>query len=59
MQLRLVLLCLWHRVAATDHIQPPAWELPYATVATLKIKKKREKKEEKNMSEPGILSNVT
>ena len=33
------LLWLWYRPAAVALIQPLAWELPYATGATLKKKK--------------------
>ena len=36
----LVLLWLWCRPAAAALIQPLAWELPYASGAALKIKKK-------------------
>ena len=39
--LDLPLLWLWCRLAATAPIQPLAWELPYATGAALKKKKKR------------------
>ena len=35
-----VLLWLWLRPAAVDLIRPLAWELPYATSAALKRKKK-------------------
>lgn len=35
------LLWWWHRPAAVELIQPLAWELPYAMVATLETKKKR------------------
>ena len=34
--LDLVLLWLWHRLAAVALIQPLAWELPYAVGAALK-----------------------
>ena len=34
------LLWLWHRPAAAAPVQPLAWELPYATGAALKKKKK-------------------
>ena len=37
---------LWHRLAAAALIQPLAWELPYASGATLK--RPPPKKEEKN-----------
>ena len=37
-----VWLRMWHRLAAAAPVQPLAWELPYATGATLK--KKRQKK---------------
>ena len=33
----------WYRQAAAASIQPLAWELPYATGAALKSKKKRSK----------------
>ena len=32
----LLLLWLWHRLAAAAPIQPLAWELPYATGAAIK-----------------------
>ena len=32
----LALLCLWHRLAAVDLIQPLAWPLPCAAGAALK-----------------------
>ena len=35
----LVLLWLWHRLAAAARIRPLAWELPYAAGAALKSKK--------------------
>ena len=35
-----VLLWLWCRLAAIAPIRPQAWELPYATGAALKSKKK-------------------
>ena len=38
-------LWLWYRLAAVAMIQPLAWELPYAVGATLKKKKKKERKE--------------
>ena len=31
----------WHRLAAVTLIQPLAWELPYATNAAIKSKKKK------------------
>ena len=37
----LALLWLWHRPAAVSLIGPLAWELPYATGAALKSKKKK------------------
>ena len=40
----LVLLWLWHRLAAAAPIQPLVRELPYATSATIKKKKKKRKK---------------
>ena len=36
----LVLLWLWHRLAASALIRPLAWEPPYAEGATLKRQKK-------------------
>ena len=42
--LDLMLLWLWYRPAAAAVIQPLAWELPYATCATLKRPKKYIKK---------------
>ena len=45
----LVLLWLWHRLAATALIRPLAWETPYATDVALKrqITEKTEKKKKK------------
>ena len=37
----LALLWLWHRLAATDLIRPPAWEPPYAVGMALKRPKKK------------------
>ena len=37
----LALLWLWYRPAATDPIQPLAWETPYAVGASLKRSKKK------------------
>ena len=37
----LVLLWLWHRLAAAVSIHTLAWELPYATDEALKRKKKK------------------
>ena len=37
------LALLWHRLAATDPIQPLAWVLPYATGAALKRPKNEDK----------------
>ena len=42
----LVLLWLWHRLAAVAPIQPVAWELPYATDVALKNKKQTNKKKQ-------------
>ena len=39
--LDLVLLWLWHRLAAAAPIRPLAWEFPYATDAARKSKKKK------------------
>ena len=39
------LLWLWCRPAATALPRPLAWELPYATSAALKSRKKKKKKE--------------
>ena len=36
-----MLLKRWHRLGAVALIQPLAWELPYATGAVLKRKKKK------------------
>ena len=36
-----VLLWLWHRLAATFPIGPPAWKLPYAMGEALKRQKKK------------------
>ena len=38
------LLCLWCRLATAALIGPLTWEVPCATGAALKIKKKKEKK---------------
>ena len=40
----LALLWLWRRPAAVAAIGPPDWELPYATGATLKSKKRKKKR---------------
>ena len=40
----LVLLWLWHRLAAVAQIRPLAWEPPYAMSANLKRQEKEEKK---------------
>ena len=37
----LLLLWLWHRLATAAPFQPLAWELPYATCAALKRKRKK------------------
>ena len=39
-------LWLWHRLAATASIQPPAWEPPYAASAALKRQEEEEEEEE-------------
>ena len=39
-----MLLWLWHWPAAAALIQPLAWELPYASGAALKSKKKNQKR---------------
>ena len=39
--LDLVLLWLWHRLAAVAQIRCLAWETPYAVGAALKAKKKK------------------
>ena len=44
------LLWLWCRPTGAAQIQPLAWKLPYAVGATLKKKKKRNQKEEKNFN---------
>ena len=41
----LVLLGLWHRLAAIAPIRPQAWEPPYATGEALKKEKKKKKRE--------------
>ena len=38
-----VLLCLWHRTAATAPIGSQAWEPPYAAGVALKRPKKKKK----------------
>ena len=59
MQLELVLLWLWYRLAVAALIQPLAWELPYAAGVPIKRKKeekrkgkgkRKEKKRKKKMS---------
>ena len=40
----LILLWLWHRLAATAPFWPIAWKLPYAAGADLKSKKKKKAK---------------
>ena len=40
MQLELVLLWLWYRLAVAALIQPLAWELPYAAGVPIERKKK-------------------
>ena len=37
---------LWHRLEATSLIRPLAWELPYATGVALKMKERKEGREE-------------
>ena len=44
----LVLLWLWHRLAATAPIRPLAWEPPYAAGAALKGQKTKTKTKQKN-----------
>ena len=41
------LLRLWHRLAATAPIRPPAWEPPYAAEAALEKAKRQDKKKKK------------
>ena len=40
----LMLLCLWHRLAATAPIEPLAWKTPCAMGVAKKKKKKKKKK---------------
>ena len=47
-----VLLWLWHRLAVTALIRPPAWEPPYAAGAALEKAKKKKKKKKKFL--PGV-----
>ena len=47
----LVLLWLWHRLAAVAMIQPLVWELPYATGVTLKNKQTQKKAKQKKENE--------
>ena len=42
--LALALLLLWHKLAATALIGPPAWEPPYAEGVALKDKREKKKK---------------
>ena len=44
----LVLLWLWHRLAATALTGPLAWEPPYAAGVALKRQKTKKKKRERN-----------
>ena len=44
----LVLLCLWHRLAAVSPTGPLAWEPPYAMGIALKRKNKEKKKKKRN-----------
>jgi len=46
---------LWRRPAAVAPIQPLAWELSYATGATLPKKKKKKKKKKKRKRHEGCL----
>ena len=48
----LVLLWLWHRLAAAAPIRPLVWELPYAAGATLKREKKKPLKSLQNLGLP-------
>ena len=48
----LLLLWLWCRAAAVAPIPPLAWELPYASGAALKRKKKKERKKTKLIGVP-------
>ena len=43
----LMLLWLWHRLAAKAPIQPLAWEPPYAVGAALKSQKEKKEKKKK------------
>ena len=38
-----VLLWLWHRLVAVALLRPLAWELPYVTSVTLKMKEKKKR----------------
>ena len=51
-----MLLCLWHRPAATASIRPLAWETPYVVGASLE-KAKRQKKPKKQ-KKPRILGSA-
>ena len=41
----LVLLWLWYKLADAAQIQPPAWEIPYATGTALKREEKKKRRE--------------
>ena len=51
--LDLVLLWLWHRLAAVAPIRPLAWEPPYALAAALKRQKTEKKMGEMSLSLQG------
>jgi len=53
------LLWLGHRSAATASVQLLAWELPYATSATLKKQKKKTKKTKDFTKKTGLLKKQT
>ena len=47
---QILLLWLWHWLAAVAPVQPLAWKLPYAAGAALKKRKKKKKKEKMKIS---------
>ena len=50
--LDLVLLWLWHRLAAATPIRPLAWEPPYAMGSALKRQKTKQQQQQIFMSSP-------
>ena len=57
--LDLVLMWMWHRLAAVAPIQPLAWEPPHAAGVALKRKKKNPQNKTKTYSEIPSISATT